>query len=405
MQNVIKMIAGSDDGLPHPSQLPSYRSVTWIKGKEKKKKESASVDICHKMAEEQDSFIKCHHVSGNEVSVVLFNKEQLDDIEKFCCNDSYPCSALGIDTTFQFGNFYVVTTSYRHPFLQSREGTYPTLLGPMMVTHQLQRHNYRLLFDTMTQDAPELTQNLKAFMSNGEDALQQAASEVFPCALSLMCLTHIERDIKRKIRIDLGLSLPFYNAVMNDLSGDTTNKGLIHTETFDEYHSTLRKLQTKWNMLEKLEEEHKDPQFYDYFIKDKAQIIYDHCRVKLSQDLNLISQISDNNAPEFMHAAMKFWQSEERKDIPAFIEDMRDLVKTQLIEVKYAFISNPGPYSLRREYQDKAVQRETLSGEGTQAEVSIDTNKETVGPVESNDTVTTTPEDLLEQLLGQTERP
>lgn len=39
-------------------------------------------------------------------------------------------SALGIDTTFQFGNFYVVTTSYGHPFLQSREGTYPTLFGP-----------------------------------------------------------------------------------------------------------------------------------------------------------------------------------------------------------------------------------------------------------------------------------
>ena len=140
VHNVTKELTWSDDKLPHPSKLPFYRHATWIKEKEKKK--SSFVVICHKMAEEQDSFIKCHHASGSVVSIALFNEAQLDDIKKFCWNDDYPCNALGIGTTFQFGYFYVVTTSYRHPFQQNKEGTYPTLLrGPMMATHRLQKQN------------------------------------------------------------------------------------------------------------------------------------------------------------------------------------------------------------------------------------------------------------------------
>lgn len=142
-----------------------------------------------------------------------------------------------------------------------------------------------------------------------------------------MCLTHIERNIKHKVRNDLALSLSFYNAVIKDLSGDTTNKGLIHTDTFDEYSTNLIKLQTTWNMLEKLEVKNRDPQLYNYFMKIKAQIIYDHCWVKLSQDIHLTSKISDTNVSESIHAAMQHWQSGEKKDIPVttFIEDVLSL--------------------------------------------------------------------------------
>lgn len=35
VHNVTKEIAGSDDEFPHPSKLPFYRHVTWIKEEEK----------------------------------------------------------------------------------------------------------------------------------------------------------------------------------------------------------------------------------------------------------------------------------------------------------------------------------------------------------------------------------
>ena len=383
----------SNDGYTAPSILPTYRSVKWVKEKKKKEeikkeekekekkkeeKKRTFVELCHKMAEEDDTFIRCQEVSGNVVSVVLYNNQQLSDLRKFCTNPEYPCSALGIDTTFQFGNFYVVTTSYRHLFLQNKEGKFPIMLGPILVTHRLQRVYYRVLFDHITRDAPELASELKAFVTDGELALQQAASEAFRCALSLMSLPHMERTIKCKVRNELKLSGHFYNTVIKDLSGDEFCKGLVHSQSYEEYTTNLSKLKTKWDNLEQEECAHREPQFWTYFQDCNAKQVYDHCLVKSSNKLHLVPEIPDNNPPEAMHAVMRRWQEGMKKDILAFIEDMRDLVTSQQIDVKRAFLGNAGPYSLRYEYAHHRLDKESLYGEGSSQKIDFNTVYETV---------------------------
>ncbi len=92
--------------------------------------------------------------------------------------------------------------------------------------------------------------NLKAFVTDEEAALQKALSKAFPAAVSLMCMTHIIRNLRAEIVDKLHLSNGFYSTVVKDSSGSVEGKGLIHTAIHDEYE-TLSKLHTKWDDLEK----------------------------------------------------------------------------------------------------------------------------------------------------------
>ena len=86
-----------------------------------------------------------------------------------------------------------------------------------------------MLFDIIRQARPFLAANLKAFVTDGEKALQQALEEAFPGVVSLMCITHIERNIKQHVREKLHLSDKFVSVVVNDLTGSAAFQGLIHS--------------------------------------------------------------------------------------------------------------------------------------------------------------------------------
>lgn len=73
----------------------------------------------------------------DSVMCVLCNEQQLKDIERFCCNrEPTTCSVLGIDPTFNLGDFYVTVTTYENLMVISRKtGKHPVFVGPMLV-HQ-----------------------------------------------------------------------------------------------------------------------------------------------------------------------------------------------------------------------------------------------------------------------------
>jgi len=64
-------------------------------------------------------------------------EQQFDDIERFCaCDDPTRGSVLGVDPTFNLGDFYVTPTTYEHKLLRNRKaGKHPVFIGPVMI-HQ-----------------------------------------------------------------------------------------------------------------------------------------------------------------------------------------------------------------------------------------------------------------------------
>lgn len=54
-------------------------------------------------------------VGAPDPMCVLATNNQLNDIERFCCN-SQQFSILGVDPTFNLGDFSVTVTTFRHAF-------------------------------------------------------------------------------------------------------------------------------------------------------------------------------------------------------------------------------------------------------------------------------------------------
>ena len=69
-------------------------------------------------------------VAAPEPRCVLASKRQISDLIAFCCVERPNNSVLGVDPTFNLGEFYVTFTVYRHRALINQNGMHTLFLGP-----------------------------------------------------------------------------------------------------------------------------------------------------------------------------------------------------------------------------------------------------------------------------------
>ncbi len=133
-----------------------------------------------------------------EPMAVLCTEQQLCDIARFCC-DPYKFCILGIDPTFNLGEFRVTPTAYRHLLLQdSRTGCSPLLLGPMLMHYRKEFRSYNYFLSTLN--------GLKGSCSShgcrnrrGEE-LGGTALRNFPQAAHVRCFRHLQQNIEMHLR-------------------------------------------------------------------------------------------------------------------------------------------------------------------------------------------------------------
>jgi len=98
-----------------------------------------------KAAQKTDLFVQ-DVTCAPEPMAILCNEQQLVDIQRFCCNPFNFC-ILGIDPTYNLGEFSVTPMVYRHLLLQNeKSGHSPLLLGPLLVHHQKLFRSYNYFF-------------------------------------------------------------------------------------------------------------------------------------------------------------------------------------------------------------------------------------------------------------------
>ena len=80
-----------------------------------------------------NSFIRMVNAAPYPMMLIAFDYT-LNDLVSFCTSENF--SILGVDPTFNLGEFDVTVTTYRHLLLQSltgTEGESPVMLGPMFI--------------------------------------------------------------------------------------------------------------------------------------------------------------------------------------------------------------------------------------------------------------------------------
>ena len=107
--------------------------------------------------------------------------------------------------------------------------------------------------------------------------------------------------------------------VVADMFGNKTQEGLVHCKPRQEYDLLLSKLRVKWDK-EEVEEKMKkgkkqEPNASKYFLKNKADIVYHHCRSQALRDAGIRGELFDNNDPESIRALIKKWAAREKKEM------------------------------------------------------------------------------------------
>ena len=107
-------------------------------------------------------------------------------------------SILCIDLTFNLGDFYVTTTSYKNPMLLNKQGKHPIHIGPMQVQHRKLKQSYQYFGSALKRFNPKISE-LKIYGTDNEKNLTDAFAVEFPIATNLQCFQHFKKCIERRL--------------------------------------------------------------------------------------------------------------------------------------------------------------------------------------------------------------
>ena len=116
--------------------------------------------------------------TGGEPSCVLASGRQLQDLKRFCCDET-EFKPLTVDPTFDIGQFNVTPISYQHLLLETKEKKIKTM-------------------------EPGLS-NLMAFGADDGKALENAFNHNFEHSTHLLCKIHLKKNLERKL-VELGIT-------------------------------------------------------------------------------------------------------------------------------------------------------------------------------------------------------
>ena len=221
---------------------------------------------CKEQSKTGDPFVR-EVVAAPELQVFLCNNLQLKDILRFCCN-SINTSILGVDMTFNIGNYFVTVTVYRHKMLLTDKGVEPSMIGPVLIHQNKTFKSYYPLPSFMLKHCPEL-KDLQAFGTDGELALINAMKLVFCAALHLQCDLHMRENIEYQMKeyhIDNFLSTKLLFNIFGRQVGNSKLKGLVDCTSEEDFHDFLNTSVAEWK-------EFNVPDVFLAYFKEKSELI------------------------------------------------------------------------------------------------------------------------------------
>ena len=179
-------------------------------------------------------------------SALLATQQQLENLVRFCCQ-SMQYSVMGVDATFNLGDFYVTIITYQNLLLRNPHTSQPPVfIGPAFIHMERREQDYHTFFSGLLRLEPKL-QGLQFYSTDGEQALLNALHMCFPNATGLRCFIHFQDNIEMKLKV---ASAAMKKAIIRDIfgyeMGDVYHKGLVDCNCSSEFDEKLVQLQEKW---------------------------------------------------------------------------------------------------------------------------------------------------------------
>ena len=281
------------------SRIKSKKSFVPVSSKVNDPLQALVVKFKEQSGGRANQYIQAIHLVPDP-TIVLFDMCQLDEIEQFCCSQG-KTSVLGVDVTFNLGAFYVTMCTYQNLKVINNSGIHPIMIGPTLIHSCKDRSNFLVPFQEIVKKKPSLA-SLKAYGTDGEQAIANAASEAFPFAVHLRCANHLRDNITANLRKML-IPDSMIKHILADIFGTSVEMGLIHAPSQD-FASKLKLLEKRWDALGKT---HKVCQagVFKWFKINVAPIIRDNLNRELLSGLGVDGEKYTQNNSEAANALVK----------------------------------------------------------------------------------------------------
>ena len=337
-------VAGGVVNAPSASSLPcSRQQVNDLRRKHSKSSEDALYSLmlmCKEGEGNKDAFVRVVNAAPYPMMVLAFDW-MLDDLVRFCTVPG-SFSVLSVDPTFSLGSFDVTVTTYRHLLLKSGE-KHPYMIGPLFVHLKKDFAAYHFFASSLVGKRQELLQ-LKCYGSDGEAALVNAFSTVFPNALHLRCFLHFRGNIERKLR-ELNIPAEESKRFIIDIFGcpSKLETGLVDSKDETEFHFSVSSLEKKWNEIE--EKYSSPPTFHSWFRQHCLDVVRCCMLYPVRERAGLGSPPEPFyiNAVESKNNVLKQHLQRKSSSLPDFVEGMKALLNQQYQEIELA-VASMGEY-------------------------------------------------------------
>ena len=276
-----------------------------------------------------------------EPFVVLATDKQLQDLERFTCEENEHCQ-MSVDPTFKLGRFNVTPTTYRVLTLSTSasQTKFPIALGPLLIHYSKTEEVYTAFLQSLLRLRPGLS-CLKAYGTDGETALCNALEKTFPQAISLRCFKHFEGNIKSKLS-DLKLKSHEQNFLHDIIY---SSNSLLNSKSIADFDKLFASLKSSWS-------EYDTSSKFTKYIESHVPVMKSSmiASVRTRAGLGLPPQRFYTNDSESNNFQIKQWIGFREKKLPVFVEEMNNFVKAQFADHKKAYCNIKGKYFVREEF-------------------------------------------------------
>ena len=287
-----------------------------------------------------------------EPMCILGYQYQFHDISRFF-SSQVGYHPLGIDTTFNLGEFYVTPTAYKSLILEnSRDGNLATFIGPTLIHMSRSYIPYCHLASKLLEEDSGIA-DLRGVVTDGEAGLMKAMKVFYPQTSQLRCSRHFRENCQDKLK-SLGIKGNDQKYFMDAIFGTTVDgifhEGLLDSQEAKMFDALFLSLEEELNRRElDFRPPGSEPQFFSWLRKHDS-MMKTALTVEALRNAGFESKKRlTTNPSESVNHVLKEAAEYEEMSLPEFIALTKAVADSQRLDVVRAIVRK-GKYRLTKDF-------------------------------------------------------
>ena len=267
------------------------------------------------------------HVQGISHPVItLYTDQQITDLKRFCCKEGG--SVLGLDKTYNIGEFYVTPTVYKDLSVLRRSIlNHPICFGPTFVHTSSTTKAYSFFMHDIADIADNLSDIELSNLTVGSDeelAFKASIKRCFPGCTHVLCTRHLKQNANRYMEDQVGYALKDRHEVLTRIFA---TDGLLDARDVDTYSTKLERLKI---LITEKDENAGDKKFRPFFENKLIPLFVSHVLEPVKTGKVPPNWTNKNSESE--NHVLKSETNWKLKNIPKFVKILYDIVSGEQTE-------------------------------------------------------------------------